>query len=160
MAATSPTESDRLEALRQLLVGVGEGHSVNDIIASVGQLHVRNNTFPGEATMGLAADALQLADISRAAPIDHEHLLSSYLPEVTFKGKERQRIQYAVVTAFAVRGGLEPDLLDEVAYWIESYWIYATYAAIAIIRACANQRGIPLDVFVVELGAQHDIDLN
>ncbi len=64
---------------------------------------------------------------------------------------ENRRIQYAILVAFAVHGGLEPDLLDEVTYWIEQYWSYALFAAVAIVRECADRSGIPLDTFVADL---------
>ncbi len=65
-----------------------------------------------------------------------------------------------VLTDFAVHGGLEPDLLDEVAYWIEQYWQYALFAAVAIVRACAEHSGTPLETFVVDLASRHAIDIN
>jgi hypothetical protein len=50
-----------------------------------------------------------------------------------------------------VHGGLEPDLLDELTYWIEQYWSCALFAAVAIVRACADRSGVPLDTFVADL---------
>jgi hypothetical protein len=82
------------------------------------------------------------------------------LPEVDVRGKEHRRIQYAVLTAFAVHGGLEPDPLDEVTHWIEQYWQYALFAAVAIVRACADRSGTPLETFVADLAARHAIDIN
>jgi hypothetical protein len=62
-------------------------------------------------------------------------------------------------TAFAVHGGLEPDLLDEVTYWIDQYWQYALLAAVAIIRQCAEHSGTPLHKFVYDLAAASAIDI-
>ncbi len=36
------------------------------------ELHVRDNTFPGEELMELAADALEVAGITRADPIGYD----------------------------------------------------------------------------------------
>lgn len=71
--------------------------------------------------MELAADALEAAGAERKSPFAYRELLSMHLAEVEFRGQECQRIQYSVLTAFAVHGGLEPDLLYEVTYWIEQY---------------------------------------
>ncbi|MBA3362281.1 MAG: hypothetical protein H0T94_12590 [Acidimicrobiia bacterium] len=72
-------------------------------------LHPKNNTFPGEEFMELAADALEIAGVNREFPISYEGLSSKYLPECEFHGRENRKIQYAILTPAAVRGGLEPD---------------------------------------------------
>ncbi|TVR26651.1 MAG: hypothetical protein EA389_05095 [Ilumatobacter sp.] len=65
-----------------------------------------------------------------------------------------------MLTVFALHGGLEPDLLDEVSYWIEHYWTYALFAAVAIVRACAARSDTPLETFVANLATPHAIDLD
>ena len=110
--------------------------------------------------MELAADALDLVDSQRTDGVPYRDLLSERLPEVEFRGKEHRRIQYAVFTPFAVRGGLEPDLLDEVTYWIEQYWQYALFAAIAIVRECAQRSGTPIETFVAELANRTGIEIS
>ena len=155
-----PTDDDRVEALRRFLVGFARGDDANQLVADIADLHVRHNTFPGEVFMKLTADALHAAGVEREPGIEYRELMSTHLPEVGFRGKEHRRIQYAVLTAFAVHGGLEPDLLDEVTYWIEQYWTYALFAAVAIVRACADKAGTPLDVFVADLAAYHAINVS
>jgi hypothetical protein len=100
-----------------------------------------------------------MVDAERADAVVYRDLLSRYLPEVRFRGKDHRRIQYAVLTAFAVRGGLEPDLLDEVTYWIEQYWQYALFAAVAIIRECAGRSESPVETFVAELARRSSIEI-
>ncbi len=80
-------------------------------------LHIRYNTFPGEEFMWLAADALDVASIDRIDPIAYETLQAHHLPEVAFRGKQYRKIRFAVMCSAALRGGLDPNLLDEVAYW-------------------------------------------
>jgi hypothetical protein len=155
-----PTEEDRIEATRRLLAGLVAGVDANRLVVDMADLHVRHNTFPGEVFMELAADALRAAGVERAPGIVYCELLSKHLGEVEFRGKEHRRIQYAILTAFAVHGGLEPDLLDEVTYWIEQYWQYALLAAIAIIRQCAEQSATPLHEFVSDLAAAGAIDIS
>lgn len=155
-----PTDDDRVEALRRFLAGLARDTDANQLVADIADLHVKHNTFPGEVFMALAADALRTAGVEREPGIEYRELLSKYLPEVGFTGKENRRIEYAVLTAFAVHGGLEPDLLDEVTYWIEQYWSYALFAAVAIVRACADTAGTPLDLFVAGLATHHAIDIS
>lgn len=38
-----------------------------------------------------------------------------FLPEFPARGRNRRKLQYAVLAAAALHGGVEPDLLDEVA---------------------------------------------
>ena len=109
--------------------------------------------------MELSADALDTAGVERESSVVYRELLSKHLPEVEFRGKETRRIQCAILTPFAAHGGLEPDLLHEVTYWIEQYWSYALFAAVAIVRACADSAGIPLDTFVADLADRHAVDI-
>lgn len=155
-----PTDEDRVEALQRLLVGLARGDDANQLSADIADLHVRHNTFPGEAFLELTADALDIVEAQRSDAVVYRDLLSKHLPEVEFRGKEHRRIQYAILTAYAVRGGVEPDLLDEVTYWIEQYWQYALFAAVAIVRECAARSGTSLETFVAELADHSGIDIN
>lgn len=138
MARRRVTDEDRTKARQLLLAWLAED---NDDIAKVTlaayALHVQYNTFPGEEFMHLAADALEEAGIDRADPIEYESLLADHLPEIEFKGKQYRKIRFAVMSSAGLRGGLEPDLLDEVAYWNDDYWRYALIAAVALFRASA-----------------------
>ena len=154
-----PTDDDHVEALRRFLVGLGRGDDANQLVADIADLHVQHNTFPGEVFLELAADALAVAGVEREPGVVYRELLSTHLPEVAFRGKEHRRIQYSVLTAYAVHGGLEPDLLDEVTYWIEQYWTYALYAAVAIVRASAASADIPLDSMITDLATKNAIDI-
>ena len=55
-----PTDEDRAEALRLLLVGLSRGDDANQLSSEIADSHVRHNTFPGEVFMELAADALDV----------------------------------------------------------------------------------------------------
>ena len=63
-----------------------------------------------------------------------------------------------MLTSFAVHGGLEPDLLDEVTYWIDQYWQFALFAAVAIVRQCAEGSGTSVESFATELARRYSID--
>ena len=50
-----------------------------------------------------------------------------------------------MLAAAAIRGGTEPDLLDEVAWWqTDDFWQSALFAAVAYIRAAASRAGVPV----------------
>jgi hypothetical protein len=93
----------------------------------------------------LAADALDWCGASQAEPLPLEGLRERFLPECAVRGRQNAKLQYAVLAAAAVRGGTEPDLLDEVAAWqADDFWQYAMYAAVAYIRAAASRAGVPV----------------
>ena len=78
-------------------------------------------------------------------PLPLEGLRERFLPEYTFRGRHDTKLQYAVLAAAALRGGTEPDLLDEVARWqADDFWQYALFAAVAYIRAAASRAGVPV----------------
>jgi hypothetical protein len=77
----------------------------------------------------------------------------AYLPECAFRGRQNAKLWYAVLTAAAVHGGTEPDLLDEVASWqADDFWQYAMYAAAAYIRAAGSRAGVSVRQACQELG--------
>jgi hypothetical protein len=160
MAARRPTEEDRLEAIRRLLCGLAGGADVHELTASIADLHPKNNTFPGEVFMGLAADVIEIAGVTRDRPIAHEGFRDTYLPECEFRGRENRKAQFAILTSAVVRGGLEPDLLDEVVWWQnDDYWRYALYATVAMIRASAERQGVSVVRLVEQLAKRHGVAL-
>ncbi len=160
MAQKRPTEDDHRQALHRLLDGLATNTDLFDIVASVADLHPKNNTFPGEVFMGLAADTLELVDATREHPISYEGLRETFLPECTFRGRDNRKIQYAIFSGASLRGGLEPDLLDEVIWWnSDDYWRYALFAAVALIRAGAQHQGVPVARIVEQLAELHGVPL-
>jgi hypothetical protein len=82
------------------------------------------------------------------------------LHEREFRGKDNRRIQYAILTSASVRGGLEPDLLDEVVWWYTGdYRRYALYAAVALIRAGADRQSITIARMVEQLADRSGVTL-
>ena len=87
--------------------------------------------------------------------------MANYLPEWTFKGRENRKIQFAILTSAAFRGGLEPDLLGEVVWWhTDNYWQYALLAAVALIRATADRKGVSVSEFAQQLARHRGINLS
>ncbi len=156
----TPTDDQRLEAIRRVLVGLTRNDDAHVIADDVRDLHIKHHMFPGEVFMQLGTDALAAAGVDQQHRIDHEGLLPTYLPEASFRGKQNLRIRYALFTTFSAHGGLEPDLIEEVTYWIDNYWYYSLLAAIAVIRASGDSQGNHLDTIIADLAALHAIDLN
>jgi hypothetical protein len=151
-----PTPQDTATARRVLLGGLAQGTEVAELVGELAPLHPRNNTFPGEVFLGVAADALDWCGASRADPLALEGMPERFLPECAFRGRQNKKLQFAILAAAALRGGAEPDLLDEVAWWqTDDFWQYALYAAVAYIRAAAGRSGVPMRQACQEL-AQRD----
>jgi hypothetical protein len=140
-----PTPEDAMTARHALLDGLARDADIFEVLSGLAPLHPRNDTFPGEVFLDLAADALEWCGASRAEPLPLEGLRERFLPEAAFRGRRNAKLQYAVLAAAAVHGGTEPDLLDEVASWQADYfWQYAMYAAVAYVRAAASRAGVPV----------------
>jgi hypothetical protein len=140
-----PTPKDALTARHALLDGLARDADIFEVLSELAPLHPRNDTFPGEVFLDLAADALKWCGASRAEPLPLEGLRERFLTECAFRGRQNAKLQYAVLAAASVHGGTKPDLLDEVASWqTDDFWQYAIYAAVAYIRAAANQAGVPV----------------
>jgi len=154
-----PGPAEAADAARRLLSGLVRGDNLSDLARDAYLQHTKDNTFPAEVYLRLAAEALRLADTNAEDPIAQEGLFARHLPEARFKGRENSKARYAILAAAAAAGGLEVDLLDEVAYWgTDDLWDYALCAAVALIRAGAERTGMPVANFVERLGEQADID--
>jgi hypothetical protein len=144
-ARKRPTPEDTLTARRVLLDGLARDTDIFELVSELAPLHPRDNTFPGEVFLRVAADALDWCRASRADPLPLEGLRERFLPECAFRGRQNTKLRYAVLAAAALHGGTEPDLLDEVAWWqADDFWQYALFAAVAYIRAAASRAGVPV----------------
>ena len=140
-----PAPADAATARRVLLDGLARDADIFEVLSGLAPLHPRNDTFPGEVFIDLAANALEWCGASRAGPLPLAGLRERFLPEASFRGWQNAKFQYAVLAAAGVHGGIEPDLLDEVASWqADDFGQYAMYAAIAYIRAAASRAGLPV----------------
>ena len=144
-ASKRPTAEDAVTARRVLLDGLSRDTDMAGLLGELAPLHPRNDTFPGEVFLHVAADALAWCGASRADPLPLEGLRERFLPECGFRGRQNAKLQYAVLASAAIHGGTEPDLLDEVAWWqTDDFWQYALYAAVAFIRAAASHASVPV----------------
>jgi hypothetical protein len=152
-ARKRPTPEDTITARQTLLDGLARDADLFELLSELAPLHPRDNTFPGEVFLHIAADALDWCGASRADPLPMEGLRERFLPERTFRGRQNSKLQYAVLAAAALHGGTEPDLLDEVVWWqTDDFWQYALFAAVAYIRAAASRAGVPVRQACQDLG--------
>ena len=144
-ARKRPTPEGTVTARQTLLDGLARDADILELVSELAPLHPRDNIFPGEVFLHLAADALDWCGASQADPLPLEGLRERFLPECTFRGRQNTKLQYAVLAAAALHGGTEPDLLDEVAWWqTDDLWQYALFTAVAYIRAAASRAGVPV----------------
>jgi hypothetical protein len=157
-----PTQEDRTEVIRSVLTDLDSGREFTRIIERLADLRPKDNTFPAEELLELAAEAIEQSGATRSCPIDYERIRESYLPERVFRGKvEHHRSHYALSAAAMIRGGVYPDLLAEVGWWHnDDLWFYAFFVLVIYVRiaaersersfeevtrALAARRGVPLD---------------
>ena len=148
--------------IRSVLADLDSGREFTRIIERLADLHPKNNTFPAEEILELAADAIEVSGATPSHPIDYERIRENYLPERVFRGKvEHHRSHYALSAAAMIRGGVYPDLLAEVGWWHnDDLWFYAFFALVIymriaaersersfedVTRALAARRGVPLE---------------
>jgi hypothetical protein len=157
LAVALPTPQDAATARRMLLDGLARDADILELVSELAPLHPRNNTFPGEIFLRLGADALDWCGASREEPLALEGMRERFLPECTFRGRQNHKLQFAVLSAAALHGGAEPDLLDEDAWWqTDDFWQYALFAAIAYIRAAANRASAPVRQACQQLAQRPD----
>jgi hypothetical protein len=117
---SGPSEDDYDNAARLGLLGLtaDEDSDVGAIMEQLATLQPRNDTFPAEVLLELAAEAIEESGASPADPVQYEGMRDRYLPEYQFRGKTRQhKSHYALIAAAMIRAGVYPDLLDEAYGW-------------------------------------------
>jgi hypothetical protein len=114
----APTTDDRVQVMRIALLGIAASGDLGELRFELYPLHPKNNTFPGEVLLELAADAIEEAGASRAQPIELERIRERYLPECGARTKaEHHKSKFAIRAAAMIRAGVDPGLLDEVIWW-------------------------------------------
>jgi hypothetical protein len=151
-ASKRPASRDAVTARRILIGGLAKDAGIFAIASELAPLHPCNDTFPGEVFLRLGADALDRCGASGADPVALEGIADRFLPERTFRGRDKRKFRFAVLAVAALHGEAEPDLPGEVVWWqTDDFWQYAMFAAIAYIRAAAGRAGVPVRQVCQEL---------
>jgi hypothetical protein len=78
-----------------LLDGLARYADIFEQEIELAPLHPRDNTFPGEVFLHIAADALDWCRASRADPLPLAGLRERFLPECTVRGRRHQDSQFS-----------------------------------------------------------------
>jgi hypothetical protein len=71
---------DRATAIRVPLSGTAGGLELGEIAARLAPLHPKNDTFPGDVLLELAADGIEESGASREQPLEFEGIRKRHLP--------------------------------------------------------------------------------
>ena len=155
-----PTEGDGLEAIRVALSGIAAAE-VDDLARRLEPLHPKDDTFPSEVLLDLAADAIGDSGASREHPIEFANIRARYLPEGRARTKAQHRkAEFAIRAAAMIQAGVDPDLQGETYWWqTDDLWVWALDALIIYIRAAAERTGDPVAVVCNRLAARHGVEL-
>jgi len=138
-----PTAESAAQAVETLLGALESGSDVLEALKEVRPLHPKNDTFPGEVFIHLAAQALSEGGVSPSRPISEEGLVERFLPEVDLRGWENQKFRSALMAGAATHAGVKVDLLEETTWWrTDDFWNYAGLAAVVWIRTVASDLGL------------------
>lgn len=153
MNDTEAASEEHRHAQRALLEGVRQGHDVRALQRAVRQTATKSFT-PDVAMLELAALAMDTAGIDRTAPLPKSDMTNRHLLEINFRNQRalQERTTYAINVCAAIRGGLDPDILDDTYWWgTRDIVEYAVTAAVAYVRACAERTGMPVAAFADQL---------
>jgi hypothetical protein len=147
-------------AQEAVLSGLARGDDVHDVMAAAAPNHVPGWFTPDVALLDLAVTALDIACPVSAQPLEYEGLRERYLPDVTFRGRvEHRNSQYALYAAACMRGGLQPDLLDDAGWWQTPLWTYAVFAVVIYVRAAAERVGVDPAEIARRIAVRHRLEL-
>jgi len=152
---TTPPPYDELHAAAQhaFLTALRQGADLDAIEAAVRRTAAKGFT-PDVAVLEVAVAAMDLAGVDQSRPLPKADLMSRHLPEIQFRDQRalQERTTYALNAVAAIRGGLEPDIVEDMYWWqVRDIVEYAVLAALAYVRAGAERRGQPMTQFIDEL---------
>jgi hypothetical protein len=156
-----PTTEDRATAIGVALSGIAGGLELGEIAARLEPLHPKNNTFPGEVLLELAADAIEESGASREQPLEFDGIRKRHLPEDRAHTRaQHYKAEYALRAAAMVRAGVDPGLLDEVSWWrTDDLWFWALQALVTYVRAAGEHRAEPVSGICGRVASRHSVQL-
>ena len=141
------------------LSGIASDRELGEVARDLEPLHPKNNTFLGELLLELAADAIEESGASRAAPLDMERVRERLLPEDRAHTRaQHHEAEFALRAGAMVRAGVDPALLDEVAWWREDdLWFWCLEALVVYVRAASERTGQPIVQICQQIADHHDV---
>jgi hypothetical protein len=156
-----PRAEDRAEAIRVALSGMAQDLELGELAQRLAPLHPKNNTFPGEVLLELAADAIEEAGATRERPLEFEGIRKRHVPEDRgpHEGPAPQG-RVCVAGGGDGPGWVDPALLDEVSWWrTDDLWFWALEALMTYVRAGAEQGGETVPAICGRIAGRHDVQL-
>src|SRR5205823_7488610 len=98
-ARKRPVPEGTVTARQALLGGLARDAGIFEPVSGLAPLHPRDDTFPGEVFLHLAADALGWCGAGRSGPLALEGVRGQFLPECTFGGRQDKTFRYVVLAA-------------------------------------------------------------
>jgi hypothetical protein len=159
--ADTPSDEDRRGAIRIALSSLASG-DVGTIARQLEPLHPKHNTFPAEVLLELAADAIEVAGASRDHPLEMEELAKRFLPDRRSQSKaHRVKLDFAMRASAMIRAGIQPDLLEDAAWWrADDAWVWALEALHVYVQAAADRTGLTAAEICSRLAMRHEVDLD
>jgi hypothetical protein len=157
-----PSPEDRTAAIGIALSALAHGIERGDIARQLETLHPKNNTFPGEVLLELAADAIEESGASRQRPIEFEDIRERYLPESSaHSATQHRKSKFALRAAAMIRGGVDPGLLDEIVWWrTDDLWWWSLLALVIYVRAAAERTGDSVQAVCERIAERHGVALS
>ena len=156
-----PSSVDRRSAIDIALSGLARGDDLADLAEKLEPLHPRNDTFPAEVLLDLAADAIMLSCASRQRPIEFEGIRERHLPDgIAHTKAEHHKSKFALRAAAMLHGGVDPGLLDEVQWWCtDDLWYWSLEALAAYVRAAAARTGQSVESVCGRIAVERGVTL-
>ncbi len=110
-----PVPEDAVTTRQTLLARLARDADIFELFTELAPLHPRDNTFPGEVFL-MSRGRAGLVRGQPGRPAAFGGTTRAFLPERTFRSRQKTKFQHTVLAAAAHHGGTEPDLLDEVAW--------------------------------------------
>jgi hypothetical protein len=156
-----PTPEDRTDAIRVALSGIADDLELGELAERLAPLHPKNDTFPGEVLLELAADVIEESGASRDQPLEFDGIRKRHLPEDRAHTKaQHHKVEYALRAAAMIRGGVDPGLLAEVIWWrTDDLWFWALEAPVIYVRAAAERTDEPVTGICRRIASRHDVQL-
>ena len=162
MPTKGPTAEERLEVMQAALAGVAQCADANDLSRDMARYSRRHEIFPADVLLELAADALDVAGVTRAAPLEYAGIRERFLPECEFRGNtDHQKSHYALRAAAMIHGGVRPDLGEDAGWWrVGNLPLFALFAFVAYVRIAAERSGEPVAVIARRIAERRGVDVS
>jgi hypothetical protein len=143
------------------LSGLVRDDDLRDVAGQLELLHPRNDTFPAEVLLELAADAIAVSGASVRSPLEFEAIRGRFLPDgVAHTKAQHDKSKFALRAAAMLHGGVDPGLLDEVQWWqSDDLWYWSLEALAAYVRAAADRTGQSVESVCRRIAEQRGVTL-